>query len=62
MIIMYPTISQFSNSFSHPIKPAPKPKFKSSGGDNPYKVVDQFLDYQIKQARLSKLQDKNGKV
>jgi len=36
-------------------------KVKASGGSNPYKQLNQMLDFQIKQAKLEKLnQNKKG--
>jgi hypothetical protein len=54
---MYPTYSQFPDHESDP-KQAPK-KIKSSGGANPYKQLNQMLDFQIKQAKLENLNEKN---
>ena len=39
-------------------KKVPK-KIKSSGGANPYKQLNQMLDFQIKQAKLEKIKGKN---
>ena len=56
---MYPSYSQFPDHTPVP-KQAPK-KIKSSGGANPYKQLNQMLDFQIKQAKLDKLKKKNGR-
>jgi len=50
--------SQFPNHAPDP-KQVPK-KIKSSGGSNPYKQLNQMLDYQLKQAKLEKMRQKNG--
>lgn len=55
---MYPTFSQFPEHVPDP-KLVPK-KIKSSGGANPNKQLNQMLDFQIKQAKLKKLKEKNG--
>jgi len=49
--------SQFPNHAPDP-KQGPK-KIKTSGGSNPYKQLNQMLDFQIKQAKLKKLNEKN---
>jgi hypothetical protein len=49
--------SQFPNHAPDP-KQVPK-KIKISGGSNPYKQLNQMLDFQIKQAKLKKLNEKN---
>ena len=54
---MYPSYSQFPDHTPDP-KQAPK-KIKSSGGANPYKQLNQMLDFQIKQAKLEKIKGKN---
>jgi len=54
---MYPSNSQFPDHTPDP-KQAPK-KIKSSGGANPYKQLNQMLDFQIKQAKLKKIKEKN---
>ena len=59
---MYPTFSQFPNHVGLPTSAPKAPKPAGAGNSNPYKQVNQFLDFQIKQAKLRKLQDKNGKV
>jgi len=59
---MYPTFSQFPNHVGLPASAPKAPKPAGAGNSNPYKQVNQFLDFQIKQAKLRKLQDKNGKV
>ncbi len=38
-------------------KQVPK-KIKSSGGSNPYKHLNQMLDFQLKQARLEEIRKK----
>ena len=53
---MYPSYSQFPDHTPDP-KKAPK-KIKSSGGANPYKQLNQMLDFQIKQAKLEKIKEK----
>ena len=53
---MYPNYSQFPENAPDP-KRVPK-KIKSSGGANPYKQLNQMLDFQIKQAKLEKIKDK----
>jgi len=53
---MYPNNSQFPDQSPNP-KPVPK-KIKSSGGANPYKQLNQMLDFQIKQAKLDKIKEK----
>jgi hypothetical protein len=55
---MYPTYSQFPEN--EPSANTPPKKIKSSGGPNPYKQLNQMLDFQIKQAKLEKLKAKNG--
>jgi hypothetical protein len=52
-----PSNSQFPDRKPDP-KQAPK-KIKSSGGANPYKQLNQMLDFQIKQAKLEKIKEKN---
>ena len=54
---MYPMYSQFSEHIPDP-KQIPK-KIKASGGANPYKQLNQMLDFQIRQAKLEKLKQKN---
>jgi hypothetical protein len=54
---MYPNYSQFPEHAPDP-KQTPK-KIKSSGGANPYKQLNQMLDFQIKQAKLEKIKEKN---
>ena len=54
---MYPVYSQFPENIPNPNE-APN-KIKPSGGANPYKQLNQMLDYQIKQAKLEKLNQKN---
>ena len=53
---MYPNYSQFPDQAPDP-KKAPK-KIKSAGGANPYKQLNQMLDFQIKQAKLEKIKEK----
>jgi hypothetical protein len=53
---MFPNYSQFPEHAPDP-KRVPK-KIKSSGGANPYKQLNQMLDFQIKQAKLEKIKDK----
>ena len=53
---MYPNYSQFPEHAPDP-KQTPK-KIKSSGGANPYKQLNQMLDFQIKQAKLEKIKEK----
>ena len=53
---MYPNYSQFPNHAPDP-KQVPK-KIKSSGGANPYKQLNQMLDFQLKQAKLEKVKEK----
>jgi hypothetical protein len=53
---MYPSYSQFPENAPDP-KRVPK-KIKSSGGANPYKQLNQMLDFQIKQAKLEKMKKK----
>jgi hypothetical protein len=53
---MFPNYSQFPENAPNP-KRVPK-KIKSSGGANPYKQLNQMLDFQIKQAKLEKIKDK----
>ena len=53
---MYPNYSQFPDQAPDP-KKLPK-KIKSSGGANPYKQLNQMLDFQIKQAKLEKIREK----
>ncbi len=55
---MYPMYSQFPDHIPDPNR-VPK-KIKASGGANPYKQLNQMLDFQIKQAKLEKLIQKNG--
>ncbi len=55
---MYPTYSQFPEHA--PSANTPPKKIKSSGGPNPYKQLNQMLDFQIKQAKLENLKEKNG--
>ena len=54
---MFPNYSQFPENAPNP-KRVPK-KIKSSGGANPYKQLNQMLDFQIKQAKLEKIKEKN---
>jgi hypothetical protein len=54
---MYPIYSQFPEHIPDPNQ-VPK-KIKVSGGANPYKQLNQMLDFQIKQAKLAKLERKN---
>jgi hypothetical protein len=54
---MYPNYSQFPDHVPG-ANQMPK-KIKTSGGANPYKQLNQMLDFQIKQAKLEKL--KKGK-
>lgn len=54
---MYPNYSQFPNHAPDP-KQIPK-KIKSSGDANPYKQLNQMLDFQLKQAKLEKINKKN---
>jgi hypothetical protein len=54
---MYPIYSQFPEHIPDPNQ-VPK-KIKASGGANPYKQLNQMLDFQIKQAKLEKLKQKN---
>ena len=54
---MYPSNSQFPDRTPDQ-KQVPK-KIKSSGGANPYKQLNQMLDFQIKQAKLEKMKEKN---
>ena len=56
---MYPNYSQFPEHAPDP-KKVPK-KIKSSGGANPYKQLNQMLDFQIKQAKLDELKKKKEK-
>jgi hypothetical protein len=56
---MYPNYSQFPDQKPDP-KKVPK-KIKSSWGANPYKQLNQMLDFQIKQAKLEKIK-KNKNV
>jgi hypothetical protein len=49
--------SQFPEHIPDPNQ-VPK-KIKVSGGANPYKQLNQMLDFQIKQAKLAKLEQKN---
>jgi hypothetical protein len=53
---MYPNNSQFPNHAPDP-KQVPK-KIKSSGGSNPYKQLNQMLDFQLKQAKLDEIKKK----
>ena len=53
---MYPSYSQFPGHTPDP-KQVPK-KVKSSGGANPYKQLNQMLDFQLKQAKLEKIKEK----
>ena len=53
---MNPSNSQFPDHTPDP-KQVPK-KIKSSGGANPYKQLNQMLEFQIKQAKLEKLKEK----
>lgn len=53
---MYPNYSQFPDHAPDP-KQVPK-KIKSSGGTNPYKQLNQMLDFQLKQAKLEKMKEK----
>lgn len=55
---MYPNHSQFPDQAPNP-KKLPK-KIKSSGGGNPYKQLNQMLDFQIKQAKLEKMKKKKN--
>ncbi len=54
---MYPKYSQFPEHIPDPNQ-VPK-KIKSTGGSNPYKQLNQMIEYQIKQAKLEKLKKKN---
>ena len=49
--------SQFPEHIPDPNQ-VPK-KIKASGGVNPYKQLNQMLDFQIRQAKLEKLKQKN---
>jgi hypothetical protein len=53
---MYPNYSQFPDQAPDP-KKVPK-KIKSSGGANPYKQLNQMLDFQLKQAKLERIKEK----
>ena len=53
---MYPNYSQFPDHAPNPNQ-VPK-KIKSSGGANPYKQLNQMLDFQLKQAKLEKMKEK----
>jgi hypothetical protein len=53
---MYPMYSQFPEHIPDPNQ-APK-KIKASGGANPYKQLNQMLDFQIKQEKLEDLKKK----
>jgi hypothetical protein len=53
---MNPISSQFSDRESKS-KNIPK-KIKSSGGSNPYKQLNQMLDFEIKQEKLEDLKKK----
>jgi hypothetical protein len=53
---MYPNYSQFPENAPNQRK-VPK-KIKSSGGANPYKQLNQMLEFQIKQAKLEKIKEK----
>ena len=55
---MQPTSSQFPERESKS-KNIPK-KIKSSGGSNPYKQLNQMLDFQIKQQKLEDLKKKKN--
>ena len=55
---MYTNYSQFPDQAPDP-KKVPK-KIKSSGGANPYKQLNQMLDFQIKQAKLEKIKKKKN--
>ena len=55
---MYPMYSQFPNHAPDP-KQVPK-KIKTSSGSNPYKQLNQMLDFQLKQAKLEKIKQENG--
>ena len=50
---MNPMYSQFPQHTPAPNQ-VPK-KIKTSGGANPYKQLNQMLEFQIKQAKLNKL-------
>jgi hypothetical protein len=50
--------SQFPNHAPDP-KQVPK-KIKTSSGSNPYKQLNQMLDFQLKQAKLEKIKQENG--
>lgn len=54
---MYPMYSQFPEHIPD-TNQIPK-KIKASSGANPYKQLNQMLDFQIKQAKLEKLKQKN---
>jgi hypothetical protein len=53
---MYPNYSQFPDHVPG-ANQVPK-KIKTSGGANPYKQLNQMLNFQIKQAKLNQLQRK----
>jgi len=53
---MYPISSQFSD-LDPKSNNTPK-KIKASGGSNPYKQLNQMLDFQIKQEKLEDLKKK----
>jgi hypothetical protein len=55
---MYPNYSQFPEHATNP-KKVPK-KIKSSGGANPYKQLNQMLDFQIKQEKLEEFKKKKN--
>lgn len=55
---MKPASSQFPDRESKP-NTMPK-KIKSSGGSNPYKQLNQMLDFQIKQEKLEALKKKKN--
>jgi len=58
---MYPMYSQFPEHIPSPNQISNK--IKPIGGANPYKQLNQMLDFQIKQAKLEKLNQKNkGKL
>jgi len=55
---MKPASSQFPDRNSKP-NTMPK-KIKSSGGSNPYKQLNQMLEFQIKQEKLEALKKKKN--
>jgi len=56
---MNPTYSQFPEHVPY-LANTPK-KIKTPGESNPYKQLNQMLEFQIKQAKLESLKKKNGK-